>query len=192
MIVNLWWVITSWSYHNILKQMIVLSKYESTSARCAIFRIRSRVAVCMFCLIIYFFKRRGKWEYHHYCNMHNWPKTLLESGDHGLQDCIVYQCMLTRHWLGRGIQPPSIGLGGGGGVRTSLTRERVISARQATLRSKALDETVLNRPINFQNEVRSRSRSGHRSNSTTFILLAVEASKLAVLGQKFSPNTRKT
>ena len=66
----------------------------------------------------------------------------------------------------------------------------MISARQATRRSKALDETVLNRPINFQNEV--RSRSGHGSNSTTFSLLAVEASKLAVLGQKFSPNARKT
>ena len=192
MIVKLWWVITSWSwsYHNILKQMIVLSKYESTSARCAIFRIQSRVAVSMFCLIIYFLKRRGKWEYHHYCNMHKWPKTLLESGHRGLQDCIVYQCMLTRHWLRRGIQPPSIGLGGGGGVRASPTRERVISARQATRRSKALDETVLNRPINFPNEV--RLRSGHRSNSMTFSLLAVEASKLAVLGQKFSPNIRKT
>ena len=61
--------------------------------------------------------------------------------------------VLTRHWLG---YPATFRwLGGGGGVRRPLSNSRTAdrSETSATRRSEALDETVLKRPINFQNEI---------------------------------------
>ena len=55
---------------------------------------------------------------------------------------------------------------GGGGVKRPhvITRERMAAERQATQRSKALDETILKHPLNFPNEVtcqvKVRSKSG--------------------------------
>ena len=44
---------------------------------------------------------------------------------------------------------------GGGGVKRPhvITRERMVAERRATRRSKALDESILKRPLNFPNEV---------------------------------------
>ena len=53
--------------------------------------------------------------------------------------------------------PPATCWGGGGGVKRPyvITRERMAAERRATRRSKALDETILKYPLNFQNEVTS-------------------------------------
>ena len=56
--------------------------------------------------------------------MHKWPKTLLESGDHALQDCIVYQCMLTRAPLEYSAERAPLGGGDSAPLPNSQTNRR--------------------------------------------------------------------
>ena len=63
------------------------------------------------------------------------------------------------------------------------TRERMAAERQATRRSKALDERILKHPLNFPNEVTCQVDVRSKVKIGAFRLLAVATSKLSVLGQ---------
>ena len=75
--------------------------------------------------------------------------------------------------------------GGGGGVKRPhvITRERMAAERRTMRRLKALDETILNHPLNFPNEVTCQVKVRSKVKIGAFRLRAVETSKLSVLGQ---------
>ena len=84
-----------------------------------------------------------------------------------------------------GISPPATCWKGGGGVKRPhvITRERMAAERRPKRRSKALDETILKRPLNFPNEVTCQVKVRSKVKIGAFRLRAVETSKLPVLGQ---------
>ena len=84
-----------------------------------------------------------------------------------------------------------MGIGGASDAPSFLTRERLIAAKRATRRSKAPDETILKRPLNFQNEVACQVKVRSKVKIGDFYVTGHRDLENGSFGPKLSPSTPK-